>query len=105
LTVAQFGELAIIEHFRPAAPQLAADDRLVEMLEHAVHAADARPLIFRLIRQRIRIMRLAHIEQVERRLIFRKTHLAHHGPHIVVLRHQSVAVETAVQHGGRIEHR
>src|SRR5579859_1153794 len=68
LTVAQFSELGIIEHFCPAPPQLAADDRLIQMLEDTVHAADARPLVLGLIRERVWIMRLAHIEQVERRL-------------------------------------
>src|SRR5215467_339570 len=104
LTVAQLGELALIEHFRPAAPQLPTDDRLVEMLEYTVNTTDARPLVLRLVRQRIRIMRLAHVEEVERRLIFRKMHLAYHGPHVVVFRHEAIAIETAVQHGGGVEH-
>src|SRR5579863_541621 len=50
LPAAELGQLAVVEHLGPAAPQAPAHDRLIQVLEDAVHAADARPLILGLIR-------------------------------------------------------
>ena len=60
LTLLKFGEFPRVERWG-APPKLSADDMLIEMLEHAMHAADPGPLILRLARQGVRIMRLTGI--------------------------------------------
>ena len=75
------------------------------MLEHSVHAADARPLVGRLVRQGERIVRLADVEQVERGLFVGERHLRQHRAHVVVLRHQLEGVEAVIEQRPRIEDR
>src|SRR4249920_2604203 len=67
------------------------------MLENSMHAAQGGPGILRLIGESIRIMRLAHVQQVKGRAFLRILHLAHDRPEIVVTRHQLVAVKSGVQ--------
>ena len=76
----------------------------VEVLEYAVHAADARPLLGRLAGQRVGVVRFADVEQVEGRAVLGKAHLAQHGAHVVMGRHEAVAVEAVIQDGVRVEH-
>ena len=85
--------------------QLAADDVLVQVLEHAVHAADARPLVRGFVGQRVGVVRLADVQQVERRLLLGEPSSRHHGAHVVVLAPSGGSCRSRVQHGARIQHR
>src|SRR5438552_15816565 len=67
LALKQGAELGAIEELL-AAGELSPDDLVGQVLEHSVHAADARPLVGLLVRQGERIVRLADVEQVERGL-------------------------------------
>ena len=60
---------------------------VVQVLKHAMNAADTGPLFFRLAGQSIWIMRFAHIQQVKGRLLLREGHLRQHRAHIVVAFH------------------
>jgi hypothetical protein len=74
------------------------------MLENAMYAAHARPLIRGLIGQGVGIMRFAYIEQIKIGLFFGKFQLLHHSPHIVVFFHQFVSIEPGIQNRFRIQH-
>src|SRR3954469_18060872 len=75
LPMSQQPELLAIEELLRLAGEAAADEFLVEVLEDAVDAADARPFVGRLVGQRERVVRLADVEQVERRLLLGEGHL------------------------------
>jgi hypothetical protein len=90
---------------RLALDQLAADHLAIEVLEDAVHAGDARPLARVLARQGEGIVRLADVEQPERRSFGVEAQPFEHRRHVVVGRHEHERVEVAIDRGGRVEHR
>src|SRR6266852_2397944 len=51
LALAERAELSVVKHFGVGRTQPSTYNGLVQIFEHSVHAADARPLVRRLIRQ------------------------------------------------------
>ena len=74
-------DLPVAQHLRSSAlsknlslplDELPADHLIVQVLEDAVNAADARPFFGRFVGQRVRIVGFADVQQVERRAVLRK---------------------------------
>ena len=62
-------QLAGLELMKDPAPSLtkfATDHVVVRMFKNAMYAADTRPLIGRFVRQRVRVIRFACIQEIER---------------------------------------
>ena len=77
---------------------------VIEPLEHAVHTRYVRPAARVLIGGGVRIVGLADVQEVEGRLLAER-HLREHRRHVVVLRHQLVRVEVAVDRRVLVEDR
>jgi hypothetical protein len=61
LPVAKIVESLLIEKFFFLDEQLAADDLVIEVLENAVYATDARPILRRFVGQSVRVVRFADV--------------------------------------------
>src|SRR5437879_13066176 len=70
LALAERTELPVIKHFGVGLAQFSTHNGLVQMFEHSVHAADARPLVRWLIRPGVWSMRFLDLPQVERAQLF-----------------------------------
>ena len=70
-----------------------------------MHAGDARPLARVLVGARVGVVRLADVEQIEGRRVRGELQVVQHRRHVVVLGHQPVGVEVAVDGRVLVEHR
>ena len=103
LTLPKLPQFAAVEELILARSQFAAHQLIIQMLKDAVHSANPRPSVRRLIRQSIGIMRFPHVQQEEIGLLLRELHLPNHGPHVVVLLHELIAVKAGVEDRLRVQ--
>ena len=75
---------------------------IIQAFEHAVYTRDVGQALGV---QHVGVMRLAQVEEVELGLGLVELDLLHHAGEVVVVRHQLVVVEVAVQVRQRVEHR
>ncbi len=104
LAVAQHFHFGFVEEFVSTFDEFAADDLIVQVLEDAVNAGDARPVFRRFIGQRVGVVGLADVEQVKRGPVPGEAHFLDHRAHVVVPLHEAISIEAVVEDGARIEH-